>query len=191
MSWPQRTLTKKTLAIQLHGTLLTQVNAGPLAVAQTFLAPAVRESFQPELTDRMDKVFVFFVKLLADALNRQKPLIDTHEIPIQTELERSYFDFKAEVCKLTNTPPDNFYEVFSPADPILSTTPSQPLAPDSPLTTKKQQKKPAANLPRSATKEKKEKDDKRDKKKTQESRVKKQVKTSISVGAKSPRVPKQ
>jgi len=33
---------KKTLAIQLHGTLLTQVNAGPIAIAQIFLNPSVQ-----------------------------------------------------------------------------------------------------------------------------------------------------
>jgi len=196
MSWPQLKLTKKTLAIQLHGTLLTQVNAGPLAVAQTFLGPEMRESFPPDLTDRMEKVFVAFVQHLAEALGRQKPLIDTHEIPIQMELERSYFDFKAEVSKLTNAPLDSFTETFSPPDPVLFLT-SQPkaLPPDSPLTTvKKQPKKSATSISRTSTKEKKEKDDKRESKKksktvSQETRTKKQVKSSV--GTKSPRPPKQ
>jgi len=92
------------------------VNAGPLAVAQTFLAPDIRSTFPSEFTDKMDKVFIDFVKLLAEALGRQRTEIDSHEVSIQEELERSYFQFKQEICKLTNCSPDIFSEGFSPVE---------------------------------------------------------------------------
>jgi len=123
-------INKKTLAIQLHGTLLTQVNAGPLAVAQTFLSSEIRENFSPELTAQMDRVFIDFVQLLADALSRQKPYIDTHEIPIQVELERSYFVFKQEICTLTNFSTEKFTETFSPPEVVPLTESINTISPN-------------------------------------------------------------
>jgi len=122
----------KTLAIQLHGTLLTrttflrsfplyfcwvtfsvaEVNAGPLAVAKIFIAPETRSNFDGEHVQTLQAAFVKFVQLLADALTKQKPLIDSVQLAVQNELERQYFVFKAEVCRLTGANPEQFSEGF-------------------------------------------------------------------------------
>jgi len=112
---------KKTLAIQLHGTLLTQVNAGPIAIAQIFLNKATIKSHDPETVEKLKVLFKSFVELLAEALTRQKPLIDTNEIAIQTALEESYFKFKRDVCALIDVIPDSITESFT--DPALAPSP--------------------------------------------------------------------
>jgi hypothetical protein len=123
----------KTLAIQLHGTLLTQVNAGPLAVAKIFIAPETRGHFDQVYVQTLQDAFVRFVQLLADALSKQKPLIDSTQLAVQTELERQYFTFKGEVCRLTGANSDQFTETFvepPPVDesnlsPVMTITPSR------------------------------------------------------------------
>uniref|UniRef100_A0A6B2KYP6 DOCKER domain-containing protein n=1 Tax=Arcella intermedia TaxID=1963864 RepID=A0A6B2KYP6_9EUKA len=119
-------INKKTLGILLHGILLTQVNAGPLAVALTFLTDEAKSEQPPEHTQQLEKTFVDLVQLLSDALGRQKPLIDTHELVIQTELERSYFEFKSRICQLTRTEPDHYTEIFSLPEPLPSFVPATP-----------------------------------------------------------------
>jgi hypothetical protein len=78
---------------------LSEVNAGPLAVAKIFIAPETRGNFDPQLVGLLQQAFIKFVQLLADALGRQKPLIDTAQLAVQVELERQYFNFKAEVVR--------------------------------------------------------------------------------------------
>jgi len=104
---------KKTLAIQLHGTLLTQVNAGPIAIAQIFFNPATIATFDQDIVLKLKGLFKSFVELLAEAITRQKPLIDTNEVPIQIALEESYFKFKKAVCVLIEVPTDSITENFT------------------------------------------------------------------------------
>jgi len=128
----------KTLSILLHGALLTQVNAGPLAIAKTFLAEENRGNFLQEHVQTMDQVFLSFVHILADAVGKQKPLIETHEIPIQFALENGYFDFKEKICTYLKIPLESISETFSRPEGMVEFAPINTMATNSPDMKKKE-----------------------------------------------------
>jgi hypothetical protein len=114
----------KTLQMELQGTLLLQVNAGPAAIATEFLGK--REKYETKKVESLGTEFVNFVQLLAEGVAVNNQLIGPEQIILQQELVNGYFRLKNLICQLTGTTPDKISETFSPEDGVPPQPSSQP-----------------------------------------------------------------
>lgn len=89
----------KTLQRELQGTLLTQVNVGPLAIAQIFLKDEAANKYPKEHREHLADLLMEFEKLLGFAVHLNKGLIQEDLIPLQEGLEEGYKKFCNELAK--------------------------------------------------------------------------------------------
>eukprot|EP01102_Stenamoeba_stenopodia_P022451 TRINITY_DN9354_c0_g1_i1.p1 TRINITY_DN9354_c0_g1~~TRINITY_DN9354_c0_g1_i1.p1 ORF type:complete len:288 (+),score=78.59 TRINITY_DN9354_c0_g1_i1:71-865(+) len=78
----------KTLQIVLQGSVLPQVNAGPLEFARVFLGH--RDKYKPEMTRLLEKELIQFVELCQSLLELNKQVIKADQIEFQKTMEESY-----------------------------------------------------------------------------------------------------
>lgn len=115
----------KTLQMELQGTLLLQVNAGPAAIASEFLGKAAK--YETKVVGSLGSEFVNFVQLLAEGVAVNNQLIGPEQIILQQELVNGYFRLKNLICQLTGTAPEKISETFSPEDGVPpQPSPTQP-----------------------------------------------------------------
>jgi hypothetical protein len=89
----------KILQRELQGSLLTQVNAGPLAVAQIFLSDASADKFPAQHRANLAELLMEFERLLGFGVRLNKSLIHDDMIPLQEGLENGYQVFRTELEK--------------------------------------------------------------------------------------------
>jgi hypothetical protein len=89
----------KILQRELQGSLLTQVNAGPLAVAQIFLNDAAADKFPRQHRANLADLLMEFERLLGFGVRLNKSLIHDDMIPLQEGLENGYQTFRTELEK--------------------------------------------------------------------------------------------
>ncbi|KAL6067850.1 Dedicator of cytokinesis protein 6 [Balamuthia mandrillaris] len=85
----------KTLQIVLQGSVLLQVNAGPLAICEIFLGNASR--YPEEKVAKLRRVMRKFVKTCGQALALNNSLITADQIPFQEKLQEGYEDAKRKI----------------------------------------------------------------------------------------------
>ncbi|KAH3744641.1 DOCK family protein [Pelomyxa schiedti] len=94
----------KTLQINLNGSLLAFVNAGPLEIAKVFLN---KEGSAPkgsqEHVEMLEKEMLEFTKNLQQALNLNESLISQDQRPLQEELKKAFTIFEETVNSLVTT----------------------------------------------------------------------------------------
>eukprot|EP01114_Cavostelium_apophysatum_P015137 TRINITY_DN4064_c0_g1_i2.p1 TRINITY_DN4064_c0_g1~~TRINITY_DN4064_c0_g1_i2.p1 ORF type:complete len:1824 (-),score=558.97 TRINITY_DN4064_c0_g1_i2:115-5586(-) len=88
----------KTLQMALQGTLLAQVNAGPLEVCRVFLGDNMTR-YDKKHVEQLTTAMTNFVKALGQALEVNQGLIKSDQVILQRELESALRNLKAEVTK--------------------------------------------------------------------------------------------
>jgi len=104
----------KTLQIVLQGSVLLQVNAGPLAIAKTFLGN--RTAYDAAQIDRLETAMKRFVKACGRAVKLNEELIGPDQLEFQEHLVAGFESMRSEVAKLI--------ELEAPS-PRLGFTPSR------------------------------------------------------------------
>ncbi|KAL6054781.1 dedicator of cytokinesis protein 7 isoform X5 [Balamuthia mandrillaris] len=87
----------KTLQQVLQGSVLVQVNAGPIEIARTFLAGG--SNFDAAHVSSLKESLQEFIKLCQFALNMNKMLIAPDQLEFQVQLEAGYYS----LCKELST----------------------------------------------------------------------------------------
>ncbi len=77
----------------------TEVNAGPLAVAQIFLSDASADKFPAQHRANLADLLMEFERLLGFGVRLNKSLIHDDMIPLQEGLENGYQVFRTELEK--------------------------------------------------------------------------------------------
>jgi len=85
----------KTLQIVLQGSVLLQVNAGPLEICKVFLGNS--SAYPPEKVALLKDQMGVFVNLCSKAVQVNKSVIANDQIALQTELERGLGELRARV----------------------------------------------------------------------------------------------
>ena len=85
----------KTLQILLQGSVIPQVNAGPLAIARDFLGAP--DQFPIAHLERMRAAFVSFLQVNSEALRRNKALIDPSQMEFQAQCEQGFAIIKKDI----------------------------------------------------------------------------------------------
>lgn len=85
----------KTLQIILQGSVIPQVNAGPLAIARDFLGSS--DQFPAPHVDRLRSAFARFLQVNSEALRRNKALIDPSQMDFQAQCEQGFAIIKKEI----------------------------------------------------------------------------------------------
>lgn len=85
----------KPLQILLQGSVIPQVNAGPLAIARDFLGAA--DQFPAVHVERMRAAFVRFLQVNSEALRRNKALIDPSQMEFQAQCEQGFALIKRDI----------------------------------------------------------------------------------------------
>lgn len=89
----------KVLQMELQGSLLTQVNVGPLAICETFLAPAAKAQLEPRLADALFDTMCELERTLGAAVKLNADLVTADQVELQAALEDGLRVFKAGVAK--------------------------------------------------------------------------------------------
>eukprot|EP00007_Cunea_sp_BSH-02190019_P004159 CAMPEP_0174230200 /NCGR_PEP_ID=MMETSP0417-20130205/1005_1 /TAXON_ID=242541 /ORGANISM="Mayorella sp, Strain BSH-02190019" /LENGTH=1996 /DNA_ID=CAMNT_0015307841 /DNA_START=193 /DNA_END=6183 /DNA_ORIENTATION=- len=89
----------KTLQIVLQGSVLLQVNAGPLEFCRVFLGPDHVHKYQPAEVKALKHAMGEFVKTCVKALAVNKSIIDADQIAFHDQLVKGYVSMKTEVLK--------------------------------------------------------------------------------------------
>ncbi|GAM22115.1 hypothetical protein SAMD00019534_052900 [Acytostelium subglobosum LB1] len=95
----------KTLQINLQGSLLLQVNAGPLAIASSFLGGTDFEKYNAEHYTKLQESYKEFTNALAFSLKLNKNLTkaeDTNGLELQAQLEKGYKEFRDKIKQYVN-----------------------------------------------------------------------------------------
>jgi len=87
----------KTLQNVLQGSILLQVNQGPLAVAQTFLAHP--DQYPSEQVEQLREGMANFVRSCGFVLKFNKKLITEDQVPFHARLEEAYLALQEETNK--------------------------------------------------------------------------------------------
>eukprot|EP01119_Soliformovum_irregulare_P021573 TRINITY_DN7210_c0_g1_i1.p1 TRINITY_DN7210_c0_g1~~TRINITY_DN7210_c0_g1_i1.p1 ORF type:complete len:1800 (-),score=546.30 TRINITY_DN7210_c0_g1_i1:194-5593(-) len=87
----------KTLHMILQGTLLIQVNAGPVEICRVFLGDHMTNHPKP-MVDRLISAMHGFIGALGKALELNLSLIGTDQLPLHKELVRGYTQLQSEVA---------------------------------------------------------------------------------------------
>jgi len=95
-----KTANKKTLQIVLQGSIMLQVNAGPLAICKVFLSRAV--DYPSHKIELLKKLLGDFLTKCQFALALNARLIDTDQTEYQRMMQESYFSVKTEAEKYIN-----------------------------------------------------------------------------------------
>jgi hypothetical protein len=92
----------KVLQMELQGSLLTQVNVGPLAICETFLVPAARAQVEPRLADALFDTMRELEHTLGNAVKLNANLVTATQIALQSALEDGLRKFKSGVAKFAS-----------------------------------------------------------------------------------------
>lgn len=102
----------KTLQILLQGSVIPQVNAGPMAIAREFLTRhgifyifltfqkifiQRTESWPQEHVDKLKSALIQFLQVNSEALRKNKQLIEPDQIEFQLQCEQGYATMKKEM----------------------------------------------------------------------------------------------
>jgi len=90
----------KTLQIVLQGSIMLQVNAGPLAICKVFLSRA--DDYPPDKIALLKKLMVSFLTKCQFALALNAHLIDSSQHEYHRMMKESYETVKAEAEKYIN-----------------------------------------------------------------------------------------
>ncbi len=85
----------KSLQMGLQGSLLMQVNAGPLEVCRVFLGDNMTK-YNKEHVDKLVAIMNEFIRTLAKGLTVHQRLIKTDQLILQKELEAGLRSFQTE-----------------------------------------------------------------------------------------------
>jgi hypothetical protein len=91
----------KILQRELQGSLLLQVNAGPLAIMQAFLKDEDSKKFETNHRNDLADVGTTFSRTLIAAVAVNKRLIGPDQVPLQEELERQLENFRNELDRFS------------------------------------------------------------------------------------------
>jgi len=86
----------KTLQIVLQGSVLLQVNSGPLEICRIFLGEE-RDQYDPELIAKLEAEFREFVKDCGEAISLNNKLIDADQLAFHEKLVEGYEDAKVKI----------------------------------------------------------------------------------------------
>jgi len=92
----------KTLQIVLQGSVLLQVNAGPLEILRVFVGGG-EDKYGAEGVDKLRKLFSDFIKSCQEALRVNAEVIKADQKDFHQELERGFESVKTEVRKYLKT----------------------------------------------------------------------------------------
>eukprot|EP01133_Synstelium_polycarpum_P004982 gene4982-5796_t len=87
----------KTLQIQLQGSLLLQVNAGPLAICSSFLAANDFDKYNAEHFTKLQESVKDFTNALGFAVKLNQQLSKEDGLELQAQLDRGYREFREKV----------------------------------------------------------------------------------------------
>jgi len=98
----------KKLQLKLGGSVSVQVNAGPLAYAQTFLDSEVVKNYVTKHIEALQATYRDFVKACGKALDLNSLLIKPDQMAYHEDLKERYFDLKYKVANYAgeDTTPD-------------------------------------------------------------------------------------
>jgi len=98
---PGQKANTKTLQELLQGSILSQVNVGPLAICKTFFSSTIgsQDSSSGTKLQILKQFIIEFVRLCAVGLKLNGYLITTQD-KLQEEMEQAYQQFKTEAAKL-------------------------------------------------------------------------------------------
>lgn len=85
----------KTLQILLQGSVIPQVNAGPLAIARDFLGNP--DAYSAVHIERMRTAFARFLQVNSQALRQNKSNIDPSQMEFQAQCEQGFAIIKKEI----------------------------------------------------------------------------------------------
>ncbi|XP_047129888.1 dedicator of cytokinesis protein 9 isoform X1 [Hydra vulgaris] len=88
----------KKLQLKLGGTVSVQVNAGPLAYAQTFLESTIIKNYLPKHIEALQITYREFIKVCGQALKLNAILIKPDQAAYQEDLKERYAVLKEKVA---------------------------------------------------------------------------------------------
>jgi len=89
----------KTLQIILQGSLLPQVNAGPVAIMEAFLPAKLASTFTEASIQRLRDALLSFLRTTKEALALNKSLIDSQQLNFQHLLQEGF----GTLCSLASS----------------------------------------------------------------------------------------
>jgi hypothetical protein len=95
----------KTLQIVLQGSVLLQVNAGPLEICRLFLSEDKRKELPEQHVQELDAAMKEFFKLCGFALALNGSLITDDQLPFQEKLKEGYRDLRTQMSQYVDLKP--------------------------------------------------------------------------------------
>jgi len=89
----------KTLQIVLQGSVLLQVNAGPLEICRYFLSEENAKNYEAEKVEKLRNIMANFAYESGRALKLNASLIGSDQIGFHEQMEEGYKDLRAQLLK--------------------------------------------------------------------------------------------